>query len=127
TTTVGRPDPGQWREDTRGKPPLNKFVARSIGVYVQDTAEITPTVKLVGGLRFDYFKAKYWNANGSHFGRSDSLWSPRLGVLYQPDETSSYYISYGTSFNTSGDTYQFANARTANTPPEKSRNIEIGA
>jgi catecholate siderophore receptor len=35
-------------------------------------------------------------------------------------------VSYGTSFNTSGDTYQFANQDTANTPPEKSRNIEVG-
>ena len=127
TTTVGNPDPGQWREDTRGAPALNTFVARSIGLYVQDTVELTPTVKLIGGLRHEYFKAKYWNVNGNNFGRSDAMWSPRLGALYQPNETSSYYISYGTSFNTSGDTYQFANARTANTPPEKSRNIEIGA
>ena len=127
TTTVGNPDAGQSRPDPRGTAPLNTFVARSIGLYVQDTIELTPTVKLIAGLRHEHFKAKYWNTNGSTFDRTDSMWSPRLGALYQPDEQSSYYISYGTSFNTSGDTYQFANARTANTPPEKSRNIEIGA
>src|SRR5690606_17361636 len=42
-----------------------------------------------------------------------------------------YYASFGTSYNTSGDTYQFGNpgnttARAANTDPEKSRNFEIG-
>ena len=41
-------------------------------------------------------------------------------------------MSYGTSYNTSGDTYQYAvnisngTNRTANTDPEKSRNFEIG-
>lgn len=52
-------------------------------------------------------------------------------MIFQPDELTSYYLSYGTSYNTSGDTYQFGNpgattARTANTDPEKSRNIEVG-
>ena len=65
------------------------------------------------------------------FARSDTAFSPRLGALWQPDGASSYYVSFGTSYNTAGDTYQFApggpNQRTANTPPEKSRNLEIGA
>ena len=66
---------------------------------------------------------------------SENLWSPRTGLLYQPDDTSSYYVSTGTSYNTSGDTYQYAlgsfaagsaNAKLANTPPEQSRNTELG-
>jgi len=59
------------------------------------------------------------------------LWSQRLGFLFQPNEAASFHASYGTSFNVSGDTYQFAvqgpSAKDANTPPEKSRNFEIGA
>jgi catecholate siderophore receptor len=46
--------------------------------------------------------------------------------MYQPNDEATYYASYGTSFNTSGDLYQF-DPVTANTPPESSRNIEIGA
>jgi catecholate siderophore receptor len=61
---------------------------------------------------------------------SANLWSPRVGATFQPDDNISYYVSFGTSFNTSGDTYQFTpgapNTRDANTPPEKSRNLEIG-
>ncbi|MCV4600287.1 TonB-dependent receptor, partial [Escherichia coli] len=62
-------------------------------------------------------------------------WSPRLGVLYQPNDSSSYYASYGYSYNTSGETYSYSvnsslaspgNQRALNTPPEKSRNVEIG-
>jgi catecholate siderophore receptor len=46
--------------------------------------------------------------------------------LYQPTALSSYHFSWGTSFNTSADTYSYS-ANSANTPPEQSRNIELGA
>lgn len=133
TTFVGSPNDGATRADTRGTPPFNTFDARDIGLYVQDTMSLTPTVKLIGGVRFDRFTASYRNADGSLSGqREDNLWSPRVGALYQPSDLSSYYVSYGTSYNTSGDAYQFtptfnaAGARSANTAPEKSRNLEIG-
>lgn len=100
--------------------------------------------KLIGGLRWDRFEGTYRTfattataatATAPAYsagqltgvrGRSDSLWSKRLGALYQPTAFSSYHASFGTSFNTSGDAYQF-DAMGSNTPPEKSRNIEIGA
>ena len=140
TTTVGQPNNGDWRADPRGAPAYNTFDARNIGVYVQDTVSLTDTLKLVAGLRFDHFKGSYDTvastaANGSvtpgySFSKTESLWSPRVGLLWQPSETSSYYVSYGTSYNTSGDAYQFTpsspNQTLANTPAEKSRNLEIG-
>ena len=132
TTTVGTPDNGVGVADSRAPVQWNTFSARNLGVYFQDTVSLSDTLKLVGGLRYDNFKATYRNQNGSVSGdRSDSLFSPRVGLIFQPDELSSYYMSYGTSYNTSGDTYQFGNlgnntARFANTPAEKSRNIEIG-
>ena len=140
TTTVGQPNNGDWRADPRGAPAYNTFDARNIGVYVQDTVSLTDTLKLVAGLRFDHFKGSYDTvattaANGTvtpgySFSKTESLWSPRVGLLWQPSETSSYYVSYGTSYNTSGDAYQFTpsspNQALANTPAEKSRNLEIG-
>ena len=131
-TSVGTPNNGAWAPDTRAPVAYNTFKAQNIGLYLQDTMALTSTVKLVGGLRYDQFKATYRNANGSLGDEtSDGLWSPRVGVLFQPDELSSYYASFGSSFNTSADTYQFGNvgANTgslADTPPEKSRNFEIG-
>jgi catecholate siderophore receptor len=131
-TTVGTPNDGAVRPDTRGAPPFTTFGARDIGVYAQDTIAITPTVKVIGGLRFDRFSASYVSAAGVETSaRSENLWSPRVGLLYQPDALSTYYASLGTSYNTSGDTYQFtpaapASARAANTPAEKSRNLEVG-
>lgn len=132
-TSVGTPNDGASFPDNRGAPPFSTFDARNIGIYAQDTVSITPTVKLVGGLRFDRFEASYVNVDPAvpEGSRSDNLWSPRLGALFQPDAASSYYLSFGTSYNTSGDTYQFSprapgDTRAINTPPEKSRNFEVG-
>ncbi|RJG08015.1 TonB-dependent siderophore receptor [Noviherbaspirillum cavernae] len=131
-TKVGTPNDGATVADTRGNPAFNTFDARDIGLYVQDMVSIAPTVKLLGGLRFDRFTASYQTPTGTSNERSDNLWSPRVGALYQPSNWASYYVSYGTSYNTSGDAYQFTptfgnDQRTAaNTPPEKSRNFEVG-
>jgi catecholate siderophore receptor len=129
--SVGRPNDGASRADTRGTPVLNEFGARTLGLYLQDTVTVAKGVKLIGGLRFDRFTADYKTPTSS-FSRSDSLWSPRVGALFQPNEWASFHASFGSSFNTSGDTYQFApgapaNTRVPNTPPEKSRNFELGA
>jgi len=139
-TSVGTPHNGDWRADTRGDPVYNTFNARNLGLYVQDAMAVTDTLRLVAGVRLDHFKARYDTAvstaangvvtPGYRFDKSESLWSPRLGLLYQPSATQSYYVSYGTSYNTSGDAYQFTpaspNSALANTPAEKSRNLEIG-
>ena len=58
---------------------------------------------------------------------SQGAFSYRTGVLFQPSPTQSYHLSYSTSFNSSADTYQYVSAQTANTEPEKSRNLELGA
>ncbi|RQO80627.1 TonB-dependent siderophore receptor [Acidovorax sp. FJL06] len=133
TTTVGAPNDGAWVADGRAPVQWNTFASRNLGLYFQDALSLNDSLKLVAGLRYDNFKASYKNATGAlSNSRSDSLFSPRVGLLFQPNELASYYASFGTSYNTSGDTYQFGNpgantARTANTPPEKSRNFEIGS
>jgi catecholate siderophore receptor len=107
------------------------FNATTLGLYMQDTIDLTPYWKLIAGLRLDNFKADYERPtatppNNGTLARSDRLLSKRLGVMYQPTDEVSYYAAFGTAFNTSGDLYQF-DALSANTPPEKSRNTEIGA
>ncbi|MCT9812801.1 TonB-dependent siderophore receptor [Acidovorax sp. Be4] len=131
-TSVGTPNNGASAPDRRLPVAFNTFKAQNLGLYMQDTMSLTSTVKLVGGLRYDQFKATYRNASGSlGDSSSEGLWSPRVGAIFQPDDLTSYYVSFGTSYNTSGDTYQYGNVSAAtgslaDTPPEKSRNLEIG-
>ena len=127
-------------EGQRIKRLAGDFDAKALGVYLQDLVEVVPHWKLLGGLRWDYFKGDYHRyataasatapVIGAEilpgYGRSDKLWSKRAGALYQPTDKTSFHFSYGTSFNTSGDTYQYDN-QTTNTPPESSENYELGA
>ena len=136
-TTAGTPNDGTGavNEALRIKLQSAAFDAKSIGLYGQDMVQVAARWKLLAGLRYDYFKGSYQTlqtatpplgAVTADRGRADGLWSKRAGVLFQPSNTASYHFSYGTSFNTSGDTYQY-DLPGSNTPPEASRNIELGA
>jgi catecholate siderophore receptor len=139
-TTVGTPNDGAAVNEGLRITSVNRtFDAKALGIYGQNLVQVAPSVKVLAGLRWDQFKGTYHNvsiaaaptnpcavAPASSLSRTDSLFSKRLGVLFQPTATQSYHMSYGTSFNTSGDTYQY-DPGTAQTDPESSRNIEIGA
>ena len=129
-TTIGTPNDGTWVDESLRVRNLNRnFVAKALGVYAQDLVEVVPHWKVLAGLRWDRFEGHYVNPASTTFpaaSRSDSLWSSRFGVLWQPTETFTAYASYGTSFNTSGELYNY-DLPGSNAPPEKSRNIEIGA
>ena len=131
TTTIGTPNDGASVDESRRIRTVNRtFDAQASGVYMQDLLTVAEGVKLLAGLRWDRFKGVFdapavGTTPTTQRARSDSLWSKRLGALYQPTPTQSYHVSWGTSFNTSGDTYQY-DALGVNTPPEGSRNIEIG-
>jgi catecholate siderophore receptor len=136
TTTVGTPDNGAVVADGRAPVQWNTFTGSATWAVCARHRSLTDTLKLVAGLRYDDFKASPTaTAAGSLSNdRSDSLFSPRLGAdLPARCDCLRTTLSYGTSYNTSGDTYQFGRARatapnrSANTPAEKSRNIEIGS
>jgi catecholate siderophore receptor len=131
TTTVGTPNDGASVTSTRTRSLASTFKATGVGVYAQDLFSVTDTLKVLAGLRYDRFKGDYLTTPngttaGADYDRTDGLWSKRFGLIYQPDALSSYHFSYGTSFNTSGDTYQY-DSRSENTDPEKSRNFELGS
>ncbi|MBC7955192.1 MAG: TonB-dependent receptor [Cytophagales bacterium] len=130
-TTIGTPADGALVNEGSRERALNReFDAKALGLYMQDLVQVAPSWKVLAGLRWDYFNGKYRTpatATIAEVNRSrhDSLWSKRFGLLFQPSATQSYHLSYGTSFNTSGDTYQYDN-QTENTGPESSGNVELG-
>lgn len=126
-TQIGTPDDDAGVDEASRVLSVGRtFKAEALGVYAQDLIQVTPEWKILLGLRHDNFNGKFWTTPATVRERSDSLWSKRAGVLFQPSPTQSYHFSYGTSFNTSGDTYQYDN-QTVNTPPEGSINYELGA
>ncbi len=137
-TLYGTPFDGAGvNEDARILRPGNDFSALGLGVYAQDLIQVAKDWKVLLGLRFDTMRGDYSAYNipaatplgapvTTSYAQSISAPSKRLGVLYQPNALQSYHFSYGTSFNTSGDVYSY-NAQSANTDPESSVNIELGA
>ena len=104
--------------------------ATTIATYVNDTVELNPHFKLVGGLRFDHYVASISNTISSPTSANQTVnfLSVRGGAIWQPSAAQSYYLSYSTSFNpaleqlvsTSGTTSSGALA------PEKNKAYEVG-
>lgn len=136
-TSVGTPNDGR---ETAALPLYREssgYKGTSYGAFAQDLVQLPYDLKFLAGVRYDHFDAttnqKTFNANGTVATNPSSevfypkLWSYRTGLLYQPTQYQSYHVSYGTSFNTSSDTYQYTTPAIAAVPAEKSRNIEVGA
>lgn len=103
----------------------------TFAVYLNDQIDLDEHWKIVLGIRndeFDFSSAVTGNPNpllNGNFEKDDSMTSHRAGLIYQPDETQSYYISYGTSFNPSAETITLT-AANLNVDPEENRSIEVG-
>ena len=108
------------------------------GVYALDTIDLTPTVKLSGGVRFgDYtvtsdtispVAARVFLRNHSRFIN----WN--AGLVWKPVPQATLYVSASTSSNPSGEqsdassvSYGGLGATTANLAAERSRSYEAGA
>ncbi|PND33977.1 TonB-dependent receptor [Achromobacter sp. HZ01] len=104
---------------------LGRF--NTLGLYVQDMVSLGEHWKMLGGVRHDRFEQKTEDRrSGARLSRTDSNWSPRLGLVYQPDAMQSYYVSWSQSYQPSGEAFSLA-ASNADLAPEKTTNYEIGA
>ena len=99
--------------------------------YVQDQISLGEKIDVVAGLRYDSF-----DISGSDllpvidrpFARKDEKVSPRLGLIFKPQENISLYGSYSQSFlPRSGDQFLALTVSQQNLAPEKFTNYEVGA
>ncbi|MGH8505843.1 MAG: TonB-dependent receptor [Stenotrophobium sp.] len=104
--------------------------ATTAAAYFNDTLSLGQYWKVVGGLRWDRFAASLTNSipssrNVAFAEQIVHFASVRGGVLYQPSEAQSYYLSYGTSADPSLESLTVSNGAQA-LPPEKNRSYEAG-
>ena len=106
-------------------------------VYIQDQIDIGEHFKIIGGLRFDRFDVDVADqieindgaadGNNGLLGRVDEEISPRIGVIYKPQENVSVYASYSQSFlPRSGDQFLTLSLSSQALAPEEFRNYEAG-
>lgn len=96
--------------------------------YVQDLATLSEHWKALVGVRYDRYQQETQERRPGQrdLERTDSAWSPRAGLVFQPTLSQSYYISYSKSFQPSAEGFALA-ANNAQIAPEETTNHEIGA
>lgn len=119
-----------------------QVTADTFAVYANDQIDIGKQLKVVGGLRWDRFRADVDQVAFTSAGLLDTsisngsprtyagsqtakMTSVRAGIVWQPSDIQSYYLSYGTSFNPSAEGLTLP-ASQLNTAPEKNRSYELG-
>lgn len=108
----------------------NRTRANVLAFYAQDQIRPIDWLEIVAGLRFDSFKFKVddLRVGSTDFSRTDSLWSPRLGLILKLRENLSLYASYSRSYlPQSGDQFSGLTPVTDQLKPERFDNYEFGA
>jgi catecholate siderophore receptor len=103
-------------------------IGKTIAVYANDTIKLDEHWTVVAGIRRDRFDAHISNTLSAPAYAQQTVYftSIRGGVIYQPSDQQSYYVSYGTSFNPVLEQLTLTNG-TQNLAPTKNRSYEVGA
>ena len=96
--------------------------SRSQSVYAQDLIALGSHFKLLAGLRQDSVSSQSFSGGVQTDDRQDSHFSPRFGLVYQPNADTSIYASFSNSFTPNGGRL----ASGAIPSPEQGVQSEIG-
>ena len=96
--------------------------------YVQDEIELSESLDVVLGARFDSFDIDVYDVKAAaRLTRKDEEISPRAGIIYKPQENISIYASYSESFlPRSGEQYTDINGGDDKLEPNTYTNQEVG-
>ncbi len=102
-----------------------QYGSDTIALYFQNLIELTPNIKFLAGGRFDWADTFYEDklSDTTFNETSESEFSPRLGIVYQPSDSTSVYASWTNSFNPQ----IFSRSRTDEPfKPETGEQFEVG-
>jgi iron complex outermembrane receptor protein len=112
TKFIARKDIPAASKITQIETPINR-----IGAYIQDLISISPKLKLLAGIRWSIQEAE---AASTNYLLKDSLvkgkttrataFSPRVGIVYKPIESTAIFASYSNSFSVNTGTDVNGNA-----------------
>lgn len=113
--------PSATDADNRGKATVAAF-------YIQEQLRPADWIEIVAGLRLDRFELDYRNRrNDAKLGRTDTLFSPRFGIVIKPTDNVSLYANYSRSYlPSSGDQFATLTDETEGLKPERFDNYEVG-
>jgi catecholate siderophore receptor len=98
-----------------------------ISVYALDSIALGARWDVDAGLRWDRFASSFSeHFTDTAFSRTDTFVSPRIAVIFKPDDAGSFYLSYGTSYNPAVE-YLIIAPSDQSLAPEKTSTVELGA
>lgn len=121
-----------------GQPTRNDFGAdiaddtrvtvETASIFLQDEIALLSNLDLILGARFDSFDISVNDVVGSdQRSRTDDEVSPRLGIVFRPQEVVALYASYSETFlPRSGEQYANLSGDRANLNPDEFVNLEAG-
>ena len=97
-------------------------------IYIQDQIDVTDNFKVLLGGRLDNFDITVRDIKkGTSESREDEEFSPRVGLIYKPQENISLYVSYAESFlPRSGEQFKKLDANAARLDPDVYESTEVG-
>lgn len=114
STTLGTlllNDPSTWTNEgtmpTADKAYRRRIPTRRLGVYAQDLVELTKSLKVLAGIRYSYLTNGASSDNVfipgytipvANAKTEDHAFSPKVGVIYNPNENLSVFATYTNSF-----------------------------
>ncbi len=110
---------------------VQRTVAPSGGAYVIDTLGLLPHLDLSAGFRYDQFSATYQSLTLQtdalqRLHELNRVGSPRAALIFKPTSRTTYYLSFGTSFDPSAEALTLT-TKTADLGPVKAKSYEAGA
>lgn len=105
---------------------FEEYGTRNVGLYLQDLIYLTPDLIVLAGGRLDFTDSFYRDRlnDATYSERSDTAFSPRLGLVYQPSDDTSLYFNWANAFTPN----IFGGATRAGEAfePERGEQFEIG-
>lgn len=111
----------------------NEGTTTVAALYLQDQLRLNAQWQLIAGLRAERFEVDFTDRRAAtlpenrDIDSSDTLISPRAGLIFKPSEPVSIYASYSVSYQPrAGDQLASLSVTNANLDPEQFTNIEVG-
>ncbi|MES2294243.1 MAG: TonB-dependent receptor [Pseudomonadota bacterium] len=105
-------------------------------LFATDRFWVTDQLSVIAGLRVDQYRANYKSVtvNGTYtqFKSPSFLFDPRASLVFEPDETQTYYFSWGKAASPIGTSVvgsptPISSAAQSALKPDKSESLELGA
>ncbi|NMF64892.1 TonB-dependent siderophore receptor [Brasilonema octagenarum UFV-E1] len=108
-----------------GSPFGRKIVSENVGLFAQNLIELRPNLKLLLGGRLDFndYSTKDRVSGDTLSEQSNTRFSPRVGIVYQPSDTTSLYFNWTNGFSPQ---FQARSRTNEQFKPQNTEQFEVG-